>query len=175
MLVFSLGKPYPVHNAADGQEKARADLTPAFFSICYYLNQASADDVALWRGPFQYGLYEAAPGVPFILSRFAGGRWLFDVSLNWRTMSDPAQREGWAEHDEPTPLTFALIDARSNNLLAYRRFVPLPQFVGRLRADARRQLATYADPHAVEQAIQRAERMPLQLMSQQATYFLAPQ
>lgn len=173
MFVFKLGAPYPVHNEANGQEKARADLTPEFFSICYYLNGAGAGDVAFWRGPFEYGIYEAAPGVPFILSRFAAGRWLFDASLNWRNMSDPAQRAVWAEHDGSTPLTFALIDARTNRLLAYRRFAPAPQFVAQVRAAARRQLSLFADHQAVEQAISRAELMPLPLMSQQATYFSA--
>lgn len=174
MLVFKLGAPYPVHNVANGQEKARADLTPAFFSVCYYLKGAGSGEVAAWRGPFEYGVYEAAPGVPFIVARFSAGRWMFDVTLNWRNMSDAGQREVWAEHDEPTPLTFALIDARTNRLLAYRRFAPAAPFVAQLRAVARRQLTAYPDHRAVEQAITRAELMPLQLMSRQTTFYSSP-
>ena len=173
MLVFKIGQPYPIHNEAIGQEKARADLTPAFFSVCYYLSAAAAD-VAFWRGPFEYGVYEAAPGVPFVLARFAGGRWLFDVSLNWRNMRDPAEREAWAEHDEATPLSFALLDAHTNRLLAYRRFTPARPFVEQVRAAARRQLATFADHQAVEQAIGRAELMPLPLMSHQTIFYPSP-
>lgn len=174
MVVFKLGQPYPVHNEADGQEKARADLTPAFFSICYYLSGAGKAEVAFWRGSFEYGIYEADPGVPFILARFAGGRWLFDVSLNWRKMSNPTEREAWAEHDEPTPLSFALIDARSNRLLAYRRFAPALPFVAQVRAAARRQLAAFPDHQAVERAISQAELMPLQMMSQRTTFYPSP-
>lgn len=89
-------------------------------------------------------------------------------------MSDPAQREPWAEHDEPTPLSFALIDARSNRLLAYRRFTPAAAFVAQVREAARRQLTTFATHQAVEQAIARAELMPLRLMEQQATFYPSP-
>ena len=174
MHVFRIGHPYPVHQHANGQEKTRADLTTAFFDVCCYLCSATPAEIAAWRGPFEYGIYEAAPGVPFVLVRFAGGRWLLDVSLNWRTMSDPAQRESWAEHDEPTPLSFALLDARSNALRAYRRFTPALPFVQQVRAIARRQLATYSGPQAVEQAIATAELMSLRLMSQQAIFYPSP-
>ena len=173
-LVFRLGHPYPVHNEANGQEKARVDLTPAFFSVCCYLCNPAPVEVAAWQGPFEYGLYEAAPGVPFVLIRLLGGRWLFDVSLNWHLMASPDERAVWAEHEEPTPLTLALIDARTNHLRAYRRFAPSPAFVAALRAAARRQVAAFADHRAVAQAISQAEAMPLQLMSRRATYFPVP-
>ena len=73
---------YSVHNKANGQEKARADLTTAFFNVCYYLSGAEASDVAWWQSPFNYAVCEVAPGIPFVLASLAGGRWLFDVSLN---------------------------------------------------------------------------------------------
>ena len=174
MVVLQLGQPYPLHNQANGPEKVRADLTTDFFGICYYIKAAGPGDVASWRGPFEYGIYEAAPGVPFVLARFAAGRWPFDVSLNWRNMSYPTQRAAWAEHDGLTPLTFALLDARTNRLLAYRRFAPAAPFVAQVRAAARRQLTHFADHQAVEQAISRAELMPLPLMCRQATFYPSP-
>ena len=171
MHVFRIGHPYPIHDEATGQEKARADLTTTFFSVCYYLKAATTAEIAHWRGPFDYGIYEAAPGVPFVLVRFAGGRWLFDVTLNWRKMSDATERAAWTAHEEPTALSFALLDARSNRLLAYRRVIPVPQFVEQVRAAARRQLTIFSDHLAVERAISQAELMPLRLMSQQATFY----
>ncbi len=38
--------------------------------------------VAWWQSPFNYAVCEVAPGIPFVLASLAGGRWLFDVSLN---------------------------------------------------------------------------------------------
>ena len=174
MHVFRLGQPYPVHNLATGQEKARADLTPAFLEVCCYLNQPSAAEIAAWQGPLAYGLYEAAPGIPFVLTRLASGRWLFEASLNWHLMADAGERTHWAAHREPTPLAFALLDARTNVLRGYRRFLPAPDFVARLRTIAQQQLARYADHQAVEQAIMGAEQLPLAIMSQRATYYSAP-
>jgi|GEM_PF-5546389 len=46
MHVLRLGQPYSVHNIADGQEKARADLTPAFFDACCYLDRSSPAEIA---------------------------------------------------------------------------------------------------------------------------------
>lgn len=174
MLVFRLGQPYPVHNIANGQEKARADLTPAFFDVCCYLDRPTPGEIAAWQGPFEYGLYEAAPGIPFILTRLAAGGWLFEASLNWRTLADTGQRANWAVHLESTPVTFALLDARTNVLRGYRRFLPAPAFVARLRAVAQQQLTLFADHHAVEQAIAAAEQLPLAVMSQRSTYYTAP-
>lgn len=174
MHVFRLGQPYPVHNNADGQEKARADLTPAFFDVCCYLDRPSPAEIAAWQGPFDYGLYQAAPGIAFILTRLASGGWLFDASLNWRIMADAGERANWAVHLAGTPVTFALIDARTNVLRGYRRFLPAPDFVARVRAVAQQQLALFADHHAVEHAIATAEQLPLAAMGQRATYYPAP-
>jgi hypothetical protein len=118
VYVFRLGEPYPVHNQANGQEKARADLTPTFFNVVYYILNPKPADVQLWRGRFEYGICEAAPGVPFIITRFVAANWVFDVTLNWHHMADPVAQAAWPEHDEPTTLTFALLDARTNQLLA---------------------------------------------------------
>lgn len=174
MHVFQLGQPYPVHNNANGQEKARADLTPAFFDVCCYLNRPTPGEVASWQGALEYGLYVAGPGVAFVLTRLAAGRWLFDTTLNWHVMADPGERARWAEHPEPTPLSFALLDAGTNALRGYRRFQPDPAFVGQVRAVARQQLGGFADRAAVEEAIAAAERVPLEEMARAATYYLAP-
>jgi hypothetical protein len=172
MVVFRLGEPYPVHNEANGQDKTRADLTPAFFDVCCYLQRPRPAEVALWRGPVEYGVYEAAPGVPFVLVRM--GSWLLDVSLNWHLMASTGEREAWSEHEGPTPLSLSLIDAHTNRLQGYRRFTPAPAFVAQLRAIARRQLDGFASGAAVEQAIARAEVMPLAQMNQRAVFYHVP-
>ncbi|RYU84777.1 hypothetical protein [Hymenobacter persicinus] len=171
MYVFKLGEPYPVHNQANGQEKARADLTPTFFNVVYYILNPKPAEVQHWRGCFEYGICEAAPGVPFIITRFPAANWVFDVTLNWHHMADPAERAAWPEHDEPTTLTFVLLDARTNQLLAFRQLPAAPQFVELVRQAARRQLTRFPDRHAVEEAIAQAELMPLPLMARQATMF----
>jgi hypothetical protein len=129
--------------------------------------------VAAWQWAFEYGLYQAAPGIAFILTRLSSGGWLFDASLNWRTMADAGERANWAVRLAATPVTFALVDARTNVLRGYRRFLPAPEFVARLRAVAQQQLALFADHHAVEQAIAAAQ-LPLAMMGQPATYYPAP-
>ena len=53
-------------------------------------------------------------------------------------MRNPAERAAWAEHHDPTLMSFALIDACTNRLLAYRLFAPAPQFVDQIRTAARR-------------------------------------
>lgn len=171
MYVFKLGQPYPLHDEANGQEKARADLTPTFFSVVLYILNARPAEVQEWAGRFEYGIYEAAPGVPFILTRFPASGWLFDVTLNWHLMSDPAEQALWPTRREPAALTFALVDAQTNKLLAYRRTPAAPAFAAQVRQCAGRQLALFPDRQAVEQAIRRAELMPLPLMQRQATMF----
>ena len=174
MHVFQLGKPYPVHNIANGQDKVRADLTPAFFSVCCYLNGSTAREVAAWQGAFEYGLYEAAPGIAFVLTRLAGGAWLFDTSLNWHVMAEAAKRTQWAEHANPTPLAFSLPDAGTNVLRGYRHFLPAPAFVAQVRAVAREQLTRFTNQVVVEVAIAAAERMPLAAMAAATSYHAAP-
>lgn len=171
MHVFKLGQPYPLHNHANGQDKARADLTHSFFGVVLYVRNPRPTEVRQWGQSFDYGLYEAAPGVPFILTRFPAGVGVFDVTLNWYLMLDSAQRAAWLEYEEKVGISFALVDADNNNLLAYRITPAAPAFVTQVRACAHRQLALFSDRFAVEQAISRAELMPLALMQRQATMF----
>ena len=77
-------------------------------------------------------------------------------------------------YQKPTPLSLALIDAHTNRLQGYRRFAPAPAFVAQLRAIARRQLDGFATGAAVEQAITRAETMPLAQMNKLAAFYRVP-
>ena len=36
MVAFTFGKPFPLHNKANGTEYCRADFNDSFFDICYY-------------------------------------------------------------------------------------------------------------------------------------------
>ncbi len=174
MHVLQLGKPSPVHNNANGQDKVRADLTPAFFAVCCYLNGPMPREVAAWQGTFEYGLHEAVPGIAFVLARLAGGSWSFDASLNWHVMADAAERTRWAGHADPTSLAFALLDAGTNVLRGYRRFLLAPAFVDQARAVVREQLTRFADHLAVRAAIAAAERLPLAAMAAATRYHTAP-
>ena len=84
MVAFTFGKPFPLHNKANGTEYCRADFNDSFFDICYYFPYVDDRHINAWgKDPFKYGVFEAH-NIPFFLVEFEidKQRWCFDLSLN---------------------------------------------------------------------------------------------
>lgn len=166
MQVITLGKPYPFPNPHPGQNGARAQLTDSFLTIVCCLNQPSGQEVSLWRtGPLRYGLYEAAPGLPFILTDLGQG-WLFDVTLNLRRPGTPEAEAAALAWPQLTGqrLVYVLLDATTNLVHGWRSFSAAPAFVQAVRAACARQLDTFANEQQITAGLVQSEALPMQQM-----------
>ena len=57
MVAFTFGKPFPLHNKANGTEYCRADFNDSFFDICYYFPDVDEKHINAWgKDPFKYGV-----------------------------------------------------------------------------------------------------------------------
>ena len=120
MVVFDLGKPFPLHNKANGSEFCRCQLTDSFFNICYYLPNPSEQDIKAWRsGPIEYGIFESQ-NIPFFLTSFKMGRtqWVFDVTINVHLIADD-MADIWLNMEGQNVLLF-LINGHTNILESFR-------------------------------------------------------
>lgn len=172
MQVITLGQPYPFPNPHPGQNGARAQLTDSFLTIVCGLNQPSALEIALWRtGRLRYGLHEATPGVPFILTDLGQG-WLFEVTLNLRRPGSPESEVAaltWPRQPGQR-LVYVLLDATTNVVRGWRSFVAALAFIQAVREVGTRQLAAFATEQRVAAEISKGEAVPLRQM-QAATRF----
>lgn len=159
---FEVGKPYPLHNHTNGQERALLQRTDSFFDVLYY-SPAAKDDAPTWRtGALRYGLAEPSPGLPFVLFELPG-EWQFDVTLNLRKANTTAQADAWIQSPANTVVLY-LIHARTN-VLHGMRIISVPEaWAAELRAAAGRQLARYAEAEAIDRAIAGQETVALDLL-----------
>lgn len=174
MLVYAIGQPFPFPHRQPGTEGAIAQLTDSFLTIVCYLQGPTPAEIAQWRaGVLRYGLFEAAPGLPVILTD-AGANWLFEVTLNLRRPGAPVEEEAvrlWPSLPG-RQLTYALVDATTNVLHGLRIIQADPRFVVAVRACAQRQLALFATNDAVAAALDRAAQLPLVAMRAKTTFYL---
>lgn len=176
MQVITLGQPYPFPNPHPGQNGARAQLTDSFLTIVCCLDQPSGPEVSLWRtGCLRYGLHEAAPGLPVILTDLGQG-WLFEVTLNLRRPGTPEAEVAaltWPQQLGQR-LVYVLLDATTNVVHGWRSFLAAPAFVQAVRAAAAQQLVSFADEQQIAAGFVRSETAPLQQLRAGTRFYEEP-
>ena len=118
MTKYAAGKPFPLHNYADGTDKILCALNEGFFDVLCYLTDPINKEVEMFRtGKLRYGVYRNEH-VPFFLIDFIGENWNCECSINIHKAQEDMV-ENWLNSDANT-ITIYLIDANSNILKSMR-------------------------------------------------------
>ena len=153
MVVFDLGKTFPLHNKANGSEFCRCQLTDSFFDIVYYLPNPSERDINAWRkAPIEYGIFESQ-NIPFFISNIKTGRtqWVFETTINVHLIADEMADVWLNLHGQNIRLF--LINGHTNVLEAFRLITVQKADAERIKDVCMAQDYAYENANAVDLTI----------------------
>lgn len=153
MVAFTFGKPFPLHNKANGTEYCRADFNDSFFDICYYFPNVDKRHIDAWsKDTFEYGVFEVH-NIPFFLVEFEidKQRWCFDLSLNVHHILD-GDANIWLK-SEGKIIRFYLIEGNTNNLVGMRMISINENAANYIRDTCEEQYQNYQSTQAVDAKI----------------------